>query len=207
MNPGALGGAASTAQTAVRERESTMRYNLLGKTGLFVSELCLGTMTFGGKGFWEAIGKLGTQEVEAIVGTSLDSGVNFIDTADVYSEGESEKLLGAALKALGRPRDQLVVATKVRGRTGSTRNCWTTRARCLPNIPAGCSSSRTATRAESSPLPTSTRELAPSEAETAVARCFHLNGSGVQPRPRQPSTSTPRTLLSVLAQQPSALVS
>jgi aryl-alcohol dehydrogenase-like predicted oxidoreductase len=99
-----------------------MRYNLLGKTGLYVSELCLGTMTFGGKGFWEAIGKLGTQEVESIVGASLDAGVNFLDTADVYSEGESEKLLGAALKSLGRPRDQVVVATKVRGRSGKGVN-------------------------------------------------------------------------------------
>ncbi len=99
-----------------------MRYHLLGKTGLYVSELCLGTMTFGGKGFWEAIGKLGTQEVESIVGASLDGGVNFLDTADVYSEGESEKLLGAALKSLGRPRDQVVVATKVRGRTGKGVN-------------------------------------------------------------------------------------
>lgn len=95
-----------------------MRYRPLGKTGLFVSELCLGAMTFGGKGFWEAIGKLGTQEVESIVGTSLDAGVNFIDTADVYSEGESEKLVGAALRALDRPREQVVVATKVRGRVG-----------------------------------------------------------------------------------------
>jgi aryl-alcohol dehydrogenase-like predicted oxidoreductase len=95
-----------------------MRYNNLGRTGLYVSELCLGAMTFGGKGFWEAIGKLGTKEVETLIGTALDAGVNFIDTADVYSEGESEKLVGAALKTLGRPRDQIVVATKVRGRTG-----------------------------------------------------------------------------------------
>ncbi|KYF82579.1 aldo/keto reductase [Sorangium cellulosum] len=95
-----------------------MRYKLLGKTGVYVSELCLGAMTFGGKGFWQVIGALGTSEAEAIVGTSLDSGVNFIDTADVYSEGESERLVGAALKALGRPREQVVVATKVRGRVG-----------------------------------------------------------------------------------------
>jgi aryl-alcohol dehydrogenase-like predicted oxidoreductase len=95
-----------------------MRYNPLGKTGLFVSEICLGTMTFGGKGFWEAIGKLGNREVETLVGTALDAGVNFIDTANVYSEGESERLLGEALTALGRPRDQLVIATKVRGRMG-----------------------------------------------------------------------------------------
>ncbi|HEX3770360.1 MAG TPA: aldo/keto reductase, partial [Polyangiaceae bacterium] len=99
-----------------------MRYHLLGKTGLYVSELCLGAMTFGGKGFWEVIGKLGHKEVEHLVGTALDAGVNFIDTADVYSEGESEKLLGAALADLARPREQLVVATKVRGRTGPGPN-------------------------------------------------------------------------------------
>src|SRR5580704_7118931 len=99
-----------------------MRYRPLGKTGLYVSEICLGTMTFGGKGFWEAIGKLPGKECEALVGTSLDAGVNFIDTADVYSEGESEKLLGDALASLARPRDQIVVATKVRGRTGEGPN-------------------------------------------------------------------------------------
>ncbi|MGE0791783.1 MAG: aldo/keto reductase [Sandaracinaceae bacterium] len=95
-----------------------MRYNLLGRTGLYVSELCLGTMTFGGKGFWKVVGELGNKEAEAIIGTALDGGINFIDTADVYSEGESERLTGAALKALGRPREQVVVATKVHGRTG-----------------------------------------------------------------------------------------
>jgi aryl-alcohol dehydrogenase-like predicted oxidoreductase len=95
-----------------------MRYNPLGGTGLFVSELCLGTMTFGGTGFWEVVGKLGASESEALVGTALDAGVNFLDTADVYSEGDSEKLVGAALKSLARPRDQVVVATKVRGRMG-----------------------------------------------------------------------------------------
>ncbi len=95
-----------------------MRYRLFGKTGIYVSELCLGTMTFGGKGFWEAIGKLSATEAEALIGAALDAGVNFIDTADVYSEGESEKLVGGALKALGRPREQVVVATKVRGSVG-----------------------------------------------------------------------------------------
>jgi aryl-alcohol dehydrogenase-like predicted oxidoreductase len=75
-------------------------------------------MTFGGKGFWQAIGQLGGNEAEVLVGGALDAGVNFIDTADVYSEGESERLLGAALKSLARPRDQVVVATKVRGRVG-----------------------------------------------------------------------------------------
>ena len=99
-----------------------MRYNLLGRTGLYVSELCLGTMTFGGRGFWEAIGKLGQKQVETIVGTALEAGVNFIDTADVYSDGESEKLLGIALKSLARPREQVVVGTKVRGRMGPGLN-------------------------------------------------------------------------------------
>jgi aryl-alcohol dehydrogenase-like predicted oxidoreductase len=99
-----------------------MRYRSLGKTGLYVSELCLGTMTFGGKGFWEVVGALGHREAEALVGASLDAGVNFIDTADVYSEGESEKLLGSALAALKRPREQIVVATKVRGRMGPGPN-------------------------------------------------------------------------------------
>lgn len=99
-----------------------MRYRPFGRTGLLVSELCLGTMTFGGKGFWEVVGKLGAKEVEATIGGALDAGVNFIDTADVYSEGESETLVGGALAALGRPREQLVVATKVRGRTGPGPN-------------------------------------------------------------------------------------
>ncbi len=95
-----------------------MRYRYFGKTGLFVSELCLGTMTFGGKGFWEVVGKLSTSEAQTFIGTALDAGVNFIDTADAYSEGESEKYVGAALAALNRPRDQTIVATKVRLRTG-----------------------------------------------------------------------------------------
>ncbi|MGO9836619.1 MAG: aldo/keto reductase [Polyangiaceae bacterium] len=114
-----------------------MRYNLLGRTGLYVSELCLGSMTFGGKSFWEVMGKLGAKEVETVIGTSLEAGVNFIDTADVYSEGESEKLVGGALKALGRPRDQLVVATKVRGRTGpGVNNVGLSRGHILDGIDA-----------------------------------------------------------------------
>ena len=95
-----------------------MRYHLLGQTGLFVSEMCLGTMTFGGGGMWTAIGTLGAKEAEDLVAIALDSGINFIDTADVYSSGESERLLGAALKSLARPREQVVVATKTRGRVG-----------------------------------------------------------------------------------------
>src|SRR3954463_16798489 len=95
-----------------------MRYNPLGQTGLYVSELCLGAMTFGGSGVYKVIGELGIKEAEPLIGIALDAGVNLIDTADVYSDGESERLVGAALKALARPRGQIVVATKVRGRVG-----------------------------------------------------------------------------------------
>jgi len=92
-----------------------MRYNLLGQTGLYVSELCLGTMTFGGNGFWGNMGKLQIDEVLSLVKNSFDSGINFIDTANVYSFGESESLTGLALKKLGLPRDELVIATKSTG--------------------------------------------------------------------------------------------
>ena len=96
-----------------------MRYNLLGRTGLLVSELCLGTMTFGGVGFWEVVGKQGQETVNSLVGHSLDAGINFIDTANVYSEGESERLLGNAIKD---KRQDIVLATKVRGRMGDGQN-------------------------------------------------------------------------------------
>jgi aryl-alcohol dehydrogenase-like predicted oxidoreductase len=96
-----------------------MQYRLLGTTGLFVSELCLGAMTFGGKEFWAVIGTQGQDEVNELVGAALDAGINFIDTADIYSHGESETLLG---KALTGKRDKVVLATKVRGRTGPGPN-------------------------------------------------------------------------------------
>lgn len=94
-----------------------MKYNKLSNTGLLVSELCLGTMTFGGNrgGFWEHIGKSGQEEVNSIVKTAFESGINFIDTANIYSFGESELLLGQALQELNIPRDEIVIATKVRG--------------------------------------------------------------------------------------------
>jgi aryl-alcohol dehydrogenase-like predicted oxidoreductase len=99
-----------------------MKYNELGKTGVLVSELCLGTMTFGGKGMWQAIGQLPQDEVNAIVKTSLDSGINFIDTANGYSEGLSESMLGESLKKLGISHQNVVIATKVRLRMGSGAN-------------------------------------------------------------------------------------
>jgi aryl-alcohol dehydrogenase-like predicted oxidoreductase len=104
--------------TAREKKGNLMRYNPLGQTGLYVSELCLGTMTFGGGGIYKVIGEVGSQEAEALIGTALDAGVNLIDTANVYSDGESERLLGAALRALARPRELVIVATKVRGRVG-----------------------------------------------------------------------------------------
>ncbi len=99
-----------------------MKYNPLGKTGILVSELCLGTMTFGGKGYWQNIGHVPQDEVNQIVKTSLDSGINFIDTANAYSEGLSETMLGEALKKLGIPHQEVVIATKVRVRMGQGAN-------------------------------------------------------------------------------------
>src|SRR4051812_34522583 len=99
-----------------------MKYNLLGNTGLKVSELCLGTMTFGGKGMWTAIGTLPQQEVDNLVKQAVDAGINFIDTANVYSEGMSEELTGKAIQNLGLKRDDLIVATKVRGKMGPGPN-------------------------------------------------------------------------------------
>jgi aryl-alcohol dehydrogenase-like predicted oxidoreductase len=99
-----------------------MRYRLLGRTGLYVSEICLGAMTYGGKGRWEVVGRLGASEAQAQIKAAFDAGVNFIDTANVYSEGESEKLVGQALASLGLPREDLVIATKVRVRMGPTPN-------------------------------------------------------------------------------------
>jgi aryl-alcohol dehydrogenase-like predicted oxidoreductase len=99
-----------------------MRYKRLGLTGLYVSELCLGTMTYGGKGFWEVIGKLGLDAVAEQLRYAVEAGINFIDTADIYHEGESERLLGQAIEKLGLARDSLVIATKVRGRSGPGPN-------------------------------------------------------------------------------------
>jgi aryl-alcohol dehydrogenase-like predicted oxidoreductase len=102
-----------------------MKYNQFGRTGLFVSEICLGTMTFGGNanaGMWKAIGQLGQAEVDGIVGRALAAGVNFFDTADVYSFGQSERLLGQAFKNLGVVRKDVIIATKVFGEMGPGPN-------------------------------------------------------------------------------------
>jgi aryl-alcohol dehydrogenase-like predicted oxidoreductase len=99
-----------------------MKYNFLGNTGLKVSELCLGTMTFGGKGYWTLIGQLQQHAVDDIMKRSIEAGINFIDSANVYSEGLSEELTGKAIRNLGLKRDDLIIATKVRGKMGDGPN-------------------------------------------------------------------------------------
>jgi aryl-alcohol dehydrogenase-like predicted oxidoreductase len=97
-----------------------MKFRPLADTGVFVSELCLGAMTFGGRGqMWEVIGGLDQTAVDGIVHRALDAGINFIDTADVYSAGESEAMVG---KAIAGRRHDVVLATKVRGRMGPGPN-------------------------------------------------------------------------------------
>ena len=100
-----------------------MRYNLLGRSGLAVSELCLGTMTFGGsEGMWGVIGQLRQDEADALVRAALDAGVNFFDTANVYANGASEQILGQSLRNLGVDRNEVVIATKVLGPMGQGPN-------------------------------------------------------------------------------------
>ncbi|HSY76056.1 MAG TPA: aldo/keto reductase [Bacteroidia bacterium] len=99
-----------------------MKYNVLGNTGLKVSELCLGTMTFGGKGFWTNIGAIDQKAVDELVAKSIEGGINFIDTANVYSEGLAEEMTGKAIRNLKLKRDDLVIATKVRGKMSEGPN-------------------------------------------------------------------------------------
>ena len=100
-----------------------MRHRPLGRTGQYVSEICLGTMTFhGGSGFWRNVGTVEQKGATDLVETALKAGVNFFDTADVYSEGQSEILLGQALRDLSVKREDVIIATKVRGRTGPGPN-------------------------------------------------------------------------------------
>lgn len=100
-----------------------MRYNRLGSTGLVVSELCLGTMTFGtDPGRFSAVAGLDQAQSTALVGQALDAGINFFDTANMYSLGQSEIFTGAALKNLGVARSDVIVATKAMGRMGEGVN-------------------------------------------------------------------------------------
>jgi len=104
------------------EKAEKMKYNLLGKTGLWVSEICLGTMTFGAKGKFAAVGGVDQAGADQLVSQALDAGVNFIDTANVYSEGISEEITGKALKNLDVSRNEVILATKVRGTMGQNPN-------------------------------------------------------------------------------------
>ncbi|KVF32911.1 aldo/keto reductase [Burkholderia vietnamiensis] len=102
-----------------------MKYKQLGRTGLYVSELCLGTMTLGGNadaGMWAAIGAVGQHDANRLIERALAGGINFIDTADVYSFGQSERIVGQALKDLGVPRADVVLATKTAGAMGPKPN-------------------------------------------------------------------------------------
>src|SRR6476619_7449520 len=100
-----------------------MQYKTLGNTGLLVSRLCLGTMTFGGgEGLSRVIGGVDQKGADELVKASIDGGINFFDTADVYSEGESETTLGQSFKNLNIARKDVVIATKVYNRMGPGRN-------------------------------------------------------------------------------------
>ena len=111
-------GAQAAAGTAGRRRR-LMEYRQLGRSGLRVSTLTLGTMTFGGAGAFKHVGTTDRAGARRIVDHSLDAGVNLVDTADGYSDGLSEEILGEAIK--GR-RDRLLVATKARFPTGDGPN-------------------------------------------------------------------------------------
>jgi len=96
-----------------------MKYRILGDTGILVSELCFGAMTFGGTGTWTPVGKTQQEEADHLVGLALDAGINFFDTANVYSTGISEQILG---KSLGTKRKDIILATKVRSKMGEGVN-------------------------------------------------------------------------------------
>jgi aryl-alcohol dehydrogenase-like predicted oxidoreductase len=102
-----------------------MRYNQMGNTGLYVSELCLGAMTFGAARegtIWGAIAGINQAGVDAIVKRSIDAGINFFDTADVYSDGVSEEMLGQAFRNLSTKRSDAVIATKFYNAMGTGPN-------------------------------------------------------------------------------------
>ncbi|HEY9759911.1 MAG TPA: aldo/keto reductase [Oculatellaceae cyanobacterium] len=100
-----------------------MQYKTLGDTGLLVSTLCFGAMTFhGGSGLFKMVGSTQQDEADVLVKSCIDRGINFFDTADVYSEGGSEEMLGQSFLNLGIARKDVVIATKCFGRVGPGRN-------------------------------------------------------------------------------------
>lgn len=101
-----------------------MRYRKLGNSGLLVSELCLGTNMFGGADddFWKNYGGLDQKTANAVIAKAIEGGVNFIDTADCYTNGQSERYIGQALKDLNIDRSEIVICTKGGMRTGAGPN-------------------------------------------------------------------------------------
>src|SRR5512138_2318845 len=93
------------------QMEQKMQYVNLGKSGLKVSRLCLGMMSYGDKKWREWV--LEEKEALPFVRRALEAGINFFDTADVYSQGESERILGSTLRQLGTQRESVVIATKL----------------------------------------------------------------------------------------------
>jgi len=132
-----------------------MEYATLGNTGLLVSKLCFGTMTFGdGRGIFKAIGSVGQANADELIKTSIGAGINFFDTADNYTEGESEKILGQSLKNLNIARKDVVIATSAAptGRHGRSPRPWasqnsgtwpdSTRFRLITRSPAAISNGK-----------------------------------------------------------------
>jgi aryl-alcohol dehydrogenase-like predicted oxidoreductase len=99
-----------------------MKYNRLGTSGLFVSELSFGAMTFGDNDGYPTLGGLGQREANAFTSRAFEAGVNLFDTADRYALGESERILGEALRNLGVPRESYLIATKGFGEMGKGPN-------------------------------------------------------------------------------------
>lgn len=99
-----------------------MKYRTLGRSGLLVSEFSFGAMTFGGGGVWDQIGAVDRNGAKEMLAAALDAGVNLIDTADYYSLGQSEMMVGEALASLRVPRDRVLIATKGRLRMGDGPN-------------------------------------------------------------------------------------
>lgn len=99
-----------------------MKYKTMGNTGLFVFELRLATMTFGGRGVWANMGNVQLDDAQALIARALDHGINFIDTADIYSAGASEEIIGQSLSNSGVRREDVVIATKVCGPMGTGSN-------------------------------------------------------------------------------------
>ena len=113
-----------------------MKYNQLGRTGLLVSEICFGTMTFSGEGWLNGvIGNQSQTEATKLIEKCLAAGVNFIDTADVYSVGQSEIMTGQAIRDIGIARSDIVLATKVFGRMGKGPNdAWSSRGHIMDGV-------------------------------------------------------------------------